>query len=92
MADDGGDPVYYVISDLHIGGDEQLEEVDFLDELLQAPRVVVAGDRVVDGAPLAARAAAPWRMRAASPAELYAAQAFRRTPVAPRPEAVTVER
>ena len=32
MADDG--PVYYVISDLHIGGDEQLEEVEFLDELL----------------------------------------------------------
>jgi UDP-2,3-diacylglucosamine pyrophosphatase LpxH len=33
MADDA-DRVYYVISDLHIGGDEQLEEVDFLDELL----------------------------------------------------------
>jgi UDP-2,3-diacylglucosamine pyrophosphatase LpxH len=32
MADD--DRVYYVISDLHIGGDEQLEQVDFLDELL----------------------------------------------------------
>ena len=31
-ADD--DRVYYVISDLHIGGDEQLEEVEFLDELL----------------------------------------------------------
>jgi UDP-2,3-diacylglucosamine pyrophosphatase LpxH len=31
MADDR---VYYVISDLHIGGDEQLEQVDFLDELL----------------------------------------------------------
>ncbi|ACV48475.1 MULTISPECIES: metallophosphoesterase [Halomicrobium] len=28
------DRVYYVISDLHIGGDEQLEEIDFLDELL----------------------------------------------------------
>jgi UDP-2,3-diacylglucosamine pyrophosphatase LpxH len=26
--------VYYMISDLHIGGDEQLEQVDFLDELL----------------------------------------------------------
>jgi len=26
--------VYYFISDLHIGGDEQLGEVDFLDELL----------------------------------------------------------
>ncbi len=32
-ADD--DRVYYVISDLHIGGDEQLEEVEFLDELLE---------------------------------------------------------
>jgi len=31
---DEGDRVYYVISDLHIGGDEQLEEVEFLDELL----------------------------------------------------------
>jgi UDP-2,3-diacylglucosamine pyrophosphatase LpxH len=31
---DGEGKVYYVISDLHIGGDEQLEEVDFLDELL----------------------------------------------------------
>ncbi len=29
------DRVYYVISDLHIGGDEQLEEVEFLDELLE---------------------------------------------------------
>ncbi|WP_254861870.1 metallophosphoesterase [Halovivax gelatinilyticus] len=29
------DRVYYVISDLHIGGDEQLEEVPFLDELLE---------------------------------------------------------
>ncbi|WP_436345325.1 metallophosphoesterase [Natronorubrum sp. FCH18a] len=34
MAAAAGDPVYYVISDLHIGGDEQLEEVEFLDELL----------------------------------------------------------
>jgi len=34
MADDGDDPVYYVISDLHIGGDEQLGHVEFLDELL----------------------------------------------------------
>ena len=32
MTDD--EPVYYVISDLHIGGDEQLEEVEFLEELL----------------------------------------------------------
>jgi UDP-2,3-diacylglucosamine pyrophosphatase LpxH len=28
------DRVYYVISDLHIGGDEQLETVEFLDELI----------------------------------------------------------
>ncbi|WP_255167936.1 metallophosphoesterase [Natrononativus amylolyticus] len=34
MSTDSGDRVYYVISDLHIGGDEQLEEVDFLEELL----------------------------------------------------------
>ena len=35
MADDADGPVYYVISDLHIGGDEQLGEIDFLDELLE---------------------------------------------------------
>ncbi|WP_265108763.1 metallophosphoesterase [Halosolutus halophilus] len=35
MADDADGPVYYVISDLHIGGDEQLGKVDFLDELLE---------------------------------------------------------
>ncbi len=29
------EPVYYVVSDLHIGGDEQLEDVEFLDELLE---------------------------------------------------------
>ncbi|UWG47593.1 Calcineurin family phosphoesterase [Halanaeroarchaeum sp. HSR-CO] len=34
MGEDADDRVYYVISDLHIGGDEQLEEVEFLDELL----------------------------------------------------------
>jgi len=34
MDDAADDRVYYVISDLHIGGDEQLEEVEFLDELL----------------------------------------------------------
>jgi UDP-2,3-diacylglucosamine pyrophosphatase LpxH len=34
MDGDAGNRVYYVISDLHIGGDEQLEEVDFLAELL----------------------------------------------------------
>ncbi len=35
MASETDDPVYYVISDLHIGGDEQLEIVDFYDELLE---------------------------------------------------------
>ncbi|MFP8954572.1 metallophosphoesterase (plasmid) [Natrialbaceae archaeon A-arb3/5] len=34
MGSDSDDRVYYVISDLHIGGDEQLEEVEYLDELL----------------------------------------------------------
>ena len=34
MSTDADDRVYYAISDLHIGGDEQLEEVEFLDELL----------------------------------------------------------
>jgi UDP-2,3-diacylglucosamine pyrophosphatase LpxH len=34
MAGDADDRVYYVISDLHIGGEEQLEDVEFLDELL----------------------------------------------------------
>ncbi|AQL44409.1 phosphoesterase [Halorientalis sp. IM1011] len=34
MPPDADDRVYYVISDLHIGGDEQLGEVDFLAELL----------------------------------------------------------
>jgi UDP-2,3-diacylglucosamine pyrophosphatase LpxH len=33
MGDDD-EKVYYVVSDLHIGGDEQLQEVEFLDELL----------------------------------------------------------
>jgi len=35
MVGDADDPIYYVISDLHIGGDEQLEEVEFIDELLE---------------------------------------------------------
>jgi len=43
MADDA-DRVYYVISDLHIGGDEQLEEVDFLDELLRFLRELESTD------------------------------------------------
>jgi UDP-2,3-diacylglucosamine pyrophosphatase LpxH len=34
MAGDADDTVYYVVSDLHIGGDEQLEHVEFLEELL----------------------------------------------------------
>ena len=34
MAEPTEDRVYYVISDLHIGGDEQLEHVEFLPELL----------------------------------------------------------
>ena len=34
MGGNASDRVYYVISDLHIGGDEQLEEAEFLDELL----------------------------------------------------------
>lgn len=34
MPDATGDRMYYVISDLHIGGDEQLEQIEFLDELL----------------------------------------------------------
>ncbi len=34
MEPDSDDRVYYVISDLHIGGDEQLEDVEFLGELL----------------------------------------------------------
>jgi UDP-2,3-diacylglucosamine pyrophosphatase LpxH len=32
---DAGETVYYVISDLHIGGDEQLEDIEFLEELLR---------------------------------------------------------
>jgi UDP-2,3-diacylglucosamine pyrophosphatase LpxH len=34
MVGNADDRVYYVISDLHIGGDEQLEGVEFLEELL----------------------------------------------------------
>ncbi|MDJ1434483.1 metallophosphoesterase [Halostagnicola sp. A-GB9-2] len=34
MVDGDDDRVYYVISDIHLGGDEQLEEAAFLDELL----------------------------------------------------------
>ncbi|WP_247000637.1 metallophosphoesterase [Halosolutus gelatinilyticus] len=40
----GADPVYYFISDLHIGGDEALEDVDFLDELLSFLRTLEATD------------------------------------------------
>lgn len=35
MAGTASEPVIYVISDLHIGGDEQLETVEFHDELLE---------------------------------------------------------
>ncbi len=35
MGTTAGNPIYYVISDLHIGGDEQLGEIDFLEELLE---------------------------------------------------------
>ncbi|GAB7017161.1 metallophosphoesterase [Halostagnicola bangensis] len=35
MGDAAGEPTYYVISDLHIGGDEQLGEIDFLEELVE---------------------------------------------------------
>ena len=41
-------PVYYVISDLHIGGDEQLEEVPFLAELLEFLEDVAAEARASD--------------------------------------------
>lgn len=34
MVGNADDRVYYVISDLHIGGDEQLERVEFLEELI----------------------------------------------------------
>jgi len=34
MGSNADDRVYYVISDLHLGGDEQLADVEFLDELL----------------------------------------------------------
>jgi UDP-2,3-diacylglucosamine pyrophosphatase LpxH len=35
---------YYLVSDLHIGGDEQLEHVDFLEELLEFLRSLEASD------------------------------------------------
>ncbi|MDS0293681.1 metallophosphoesterase [Halogeometricum luteum] len=35
---------YYLISDLHVGGDEQLEHVDFLDELLSFLRTLETTD------------------------------------------------
>ncbi|MDG5817771.1 metallophosphoesterase [Natronococcus sp. A-GB7] len=44
MSEDADDPVYYVISDLHIGGDEQLEHVDFLEELLGFLKRLENGD------------------------------------------------
>jgi len=44
MTDNADDRVYYVISDLHIGGDEQLEEVEFIDELLSFLKQLAATD------------------------------------------------
>ncbi len=35
MTGDSNERIYYVISDLHIGGDEQLEEIEFREELLE---------------------------------------------------------
>jgi len=43
------DRVYYVISDLHIGGDEQLEKVSFLDELLDFPGRLETTELVING-------------------------------------------
>jgi UDP-2,3-diacylglucosamine pyrophosphatase LpxH len=34
MTSSGTNRTYYLVSDLHIGGDEQLGNVDFLEELL----------------------------------------------------------
>lgn len=34
MGTESNNRTYYIISDLHIGGDEQLKEIDFLDELI----------------------------------------------------------
>ncbi|WP_231727952.1 metallophosphoesterase [Haloferax profundi] len=39
-----GEPRYYFISDLHIGGDEQLQNVEFKDELLAFLRELEATD------------------------------------------------
>ena len=40
--------VYYFISDLHVGGDEQLQQVDFLDELLTFLGELEASDEGVE--------------------------------------------
>ena len=44
MAADGDETVYYVISYLHTGGDEQLAEVEFLAELLSFLRRLARTD------------------------------------------------
>jgi UDP-2,3-diacylglucosamine pyrophosphatase LpxH len=44
----GDGRVCYVISDLHIGGDEQLEEAEFLDELLEFLARLEASDEDVE--------------------------------------------
>jgi UDP-2,3-diacylglucosamine pyrophosphatase LpxH len=41
---DDDETVCYVVSDLHIGGDEQLQEVEFLDELLDFLRELAERD------------------------------------------------
>ena len=49
MGEASDDRVYYVISDLYIGGDEQLEKVSFLDELLDFLCRLEATELVIDG-------------------------------------------
>lgn len=48
MEDQTDDRQYYVISDLHIGGDEQLEEIEFLDELLAFLNTLETTDESVE--------------------------------------------
>ena len=48
MDEDAEEPVYYVISDLHIGGDEQLEHVEFMEELLDFLDRLVATEEDVE--------------------------------------------
>ena len=48
MESPSDDVVYYVISDLHIGGDEQLEEVEFSDELIEFLQDLEARDEPIE--------------------------------------------